>query len=199
MGRIRIAILLVLFVGLSLYTFVSLYSLLRAEYEIVSYPSYIRDGDTFEIPNYPAIRLADINCPERDEAGGSTATQTLTELIWGEQVYIDVDDVYRTGPYGRLICVVYVDWNATHLLNVNLAMVELGQAYYSDYDNEWNPYAWSLYVEKLSDETLYQLLGYSAIFSLIVVLVGNYLFSVVLRRLRSGYQSSRDYMKRQLE
>jgi endonuclease YncB( thermonuclease family) len=59
------------------------------EYEIVSRPSYIRDGDTFEIPNYPAIRLADVNCPEADEYGGSEATYALTQLIGDRTVYLD--------------------------------------------------------------------------------------------------------------
>jgi hypothetical protein len=61
-------------------------------------------------------------------------------------VYIDVDDVYVTGPYGRYICLVYIDYNSTHLLNVNLAMVLNGKATITDYDNQWNPYTWTLHV-----------------------------------------------------
>ena len=140
MSKLRLGILILLFLTFTQYMFREAYPLMRVEYEIVSQPTYITDGDTFEIPNHPAIRLADVSCPETYQYGGPEATSTLTQLIWGETVYIDVDDVYVTGTYGRYICFVYVDHNSTHLLNVNLAMVLKGKATITDYDNQWNPY-----------------------------------------------------------
>ncbi|MCW4048826.1 MAG: thermonuclease family protein [Candidatus Bathyarchaeota archaeon] len=127
MSKTRFGVLILLFLLFTAEIYVQVYPSVRIEYEIVSQPSYIRDGDTFEIPNSPAIRLADVSCPETYEYGGSEATYALTQMIDGETVYIDVDDVYGTGPYGRYICLVYVDYNSTHFLNVNLAMVTLGK------------------------------------------------------------------------
>ncbi|MHA1409297.1 MAG: thermonuclease family protein [Candidatus Odinarchaeia archaeon] len=123
MNKIRFGVLTILFLVFTSSVFAASIRVFHVEYEIIAQPSHIRDGDTFEILNYPAIRLADVSCPETIEYGGSEATQTLTAIIWDKTIYVDVDDVYRTGPYGRLICLVYVDWNATHLLNVNTAMV----------------------------------------------------------------------------
>jgi len=150
------------------------YPLMRVEYEIVSQPTHIRDGDTFEIPNYPAIRLADVSCPETYQYGGPEATSVLTQLIWGETVYIDVDDVYVTGPYSRYICLVYIDYNSTHLLNVNLAMVLKGKATITDYDNQWNPYTWTLHVPKPTTQDITTLLAASAIISLVTVATLNW-------------------------
>ena len=144
MRKLRLSILILLFLMFTSSLYIGAIPSIIVEYEIVSRPSYIRDGDTFEIPNHPAIWLADVNCPEADEYGGTEATNALTRLIDDRTVYLDVDDKYGTGPYGRLICLVYVDYNSSHLLNVNMAMVELGEAYIIDYDNQWNPYAWDI-------------------------------------------------------
>ena len=140
MSKLRLGILILLFLTFTQYMFTEVLPMIRVEYEIVSKPTHIRDGDTFEIPDSPAIRLADVSCPETHQYGGPEATSALTQLIWGKIVYIDVDDIYVTGPYGRYICLVYVDHNSTHLLNVNLAMVLNGKATITDYDNQWNPY-----------------------------------------------------------
>ena len=179
MNKVKLGVLTILFLLFTSSLFVASIRVFRVEYEIIAQPSYIRDGDTFEIQNYPAIRLADVSCPETYEYGGSEATQTLTAIIWGKTVYIDVDDIYRTGPYGRLICLVYVDWNATHLLNVNTAMVLLNQATITDYDNEWNPYTWTQFAEKITTEDLTRFLGYSAVASFLIVLVFNWMLSKI--------------------
>jgi hypothetical protein len=63
-------------------------------------------------------------------------------------VYLDIDDLYRTGTYGRLICVAYVTYNSTHYVNVNKALLEGGYAEISNYNNEFSPYSWSLYIPK---------------------------------------------------
>jgi len=119
----------------------------KDEFDITAKPTYIRDGDTFEVSDN-VIRLADVSCPETYEVGGYDSTQALRYLIWDRTVYINIDDVYQTGPYGRLICLVYVSWNSTHYLNVNLALVLMGRATITNYDNEWNPRTWTLYVSK---------------------------------------------------
>jgi hypothetical protein len=57
-----------------------------------------------------------------------------------------VDDVHGTDRYGRWVCVVYVRHNATHLLNVNEALLERGVAVLDDFPNQFNPGDWTLYV-----------------------------------------------------
>ena len=67
-------------------------------------------------------------------------------------VFLDVDDVNMDGPYHRLICLVYVRYNETHLLNVNKWLVAHGLADIVDYPNEFDPTTWTLYVEAPEEE-----------------------------------------------
>lgn len=106
------------------------------------------DGDTFDTTTEGRIRLADVDAPERGESGYYTAKDRLDSFVNGKTVYLDIDDLYGTGPYDRLICVVYVIHNSTHLVNVNKALVLEGAVVIDNYDNEFNPYVWSLYVQR---------------------------------------------------
>lgn len=104
------------------------------------------DGDTFDSDPAGRIRLADIDAAESDEPGYAEARDYLSGLIEDRLVYLDVDDVYVTDPYNRIVAVVYVRHNATHLLNVNRALLDGGFAIVSDYANEFDPASWSPYV-----------------------------------------------------
>ena len=113
------------------------------------------DGDTFDISTGDRIRLADVDAPEYYESGYSEATDYLSSLIDGKTVYLDVDDVYTydySGKGDRLVCVAYVDYDSTHLMNVNKALLDEGYAVISDYYNEFSPYSWSLLVPKVTPE-----------------------------------------------
>lgn len=66
-------------------------------------------------------------------------------LIYNEIVYLDIDDIYGTDPYGRWVGVCYVRHNSTHVINVNKAMLLEGHAVIDNYYNEFNPYNWKLY------------------------------------------------------
>ncbi len=46
------------------------------------------------------------------------------------------------------MAVPYVDFNATHFLNVNEAMFQGGYVEKKDYSNEFSPYSWDLYEPK---------------------------------------------------
>lgn len=111
--------------------------------------SRVIDGDTFDTSSGDRIRLADIDAPEQGESGYKRATDFLTSLVYNKQVYLDIDDISRTDQYGRLVCVVYVDYNSTHLKNVNKALLVEGVTVIWDFNNnEFNPYSWTLYVPK---------------------------------------------------
>jgi len=117
-----------------------------AEIDAAALVYKVIDGDTFDAFPVGRVRLADVDTPERGEPGYDEAKEFLRLLTYGGRVYLDVDDYGVMDRYNRLVCVVYVRYNSSHLLNVNLALLIEGLAVISDYDNEFNPYAWTLYV-----------------------------------------------------
>jgi len=121
---------------------------MAGEFDAITVVSSITDGDTFETTSEGTVRLADIDAPEYYEYGYQDAKDFLVSLIYGKTVYLDIDDIYRTGTYGRLICVVYVEHNTTHYINVNKALLAGNYAVIANYDNEFNPSTWTLYVPK---------------------------------------------------
>lgn len=119
--------------------------------------SWIVDGDTFDI-NYVRYRLADIDAPESDEnyEAYQASKYYLLDLIHGKTVYLDIDNKYTYDDYGngeRFVCITYLDYNSTHYLNVNKAMTIANYAITKNYDNEFNPSSWILFVLKPSSTT----------------------------------------------
>lgn len=106
--------------------------------------TYIVDGDTVDVSSVGRIRLADIDAPDEGEAGKEAATNYISSLIYQKTVYIDIDDVYGTDVYGRIVAVLYVYYDANHVKNVNKAMLDSGYATIWDFDNEFDPYSWNL-------------------------------------------------------
>jgi endonuclease YncB( thermonuclease family) len=111
------------------------------------------DGDTFNLKSGDKIRLADIDAPDSNDPGYQRATDYLTDLFnqYGWYVFLDIDNITGTDAYGRLICVAFVNYNVTHYLNVNRAMIESRNAYIDNYpNNEFDPYSWKDLVAKNS-------------------------------------------------
>ncbi|MEM2107994.1 MAG: thermonuclease family protein [Candidatus Bathyarchaeia archaeon] len=148
----------------------------------------IIDGDTFDMVatngTQYRIRLADIDAPERDEAGYTEAKKYLEMLVYGKAVYLDVDDLYTWDNYGsgsRLVSVVYIDYNLTHYLNVNEALAKAGHAEKREYANEFNPYHWSLYTPKQENIGF----PYTSLLALIAIaLIAFSILHVILKFLR---------------
>ena len=141
------------FSAISLLLFLSAMSIIcvYGEVDKTSTVTRVIDGDTFDISTGERIRLADIDAPEYYESGYSQAKEYLSSLIDGKTVYLDVDDVYTydyNGKGDRLVCVAYVDYDSTHLMNVNKALSDEGHAVISNFNNEFNPYSWSLFIPK---------------------------------------------------
>ncbi|MFX1484605.1 MAG: thermonuclease family protein, partial [Promethearchaeota archaeon] len=90
----------------------------------------------------------DIDAPESGEPGYYDAKSCLFDLIYGKTVHLDIDDIYQTDPYGRLVCAVYVEYSPSEFKNVNKALLDEGVAIISNYYNEFNPYSWSLICPK---------------------------------------------------
>lgn len=104
------------------------------------------DGDTFDAFPVGRVRLADINAPESGEPSYAEARSFLSLMVYDKRVYLDVDDIYVMDRYNRIVCLVYVRYNSTHLINVNLALLIKGFAVINDYYNEFNPTTWILFV-----------------------------------------------------
>ena len=100
------------------------------------------DGDTFDVEGIGRIRLADVNTPEMDSKEGREAKEYVKGLCYHEKVYLDIDDLYVTGKYGRIIAVVYVPYNETHYVNLNQLLLQEGYAEARDYRNEFDPDDW---------------------------------------------------------
>lgn len=114
----------------------------------------VHDGDTFRLTTGETIRLADIDTPEKYENRYVEAKNFVTDLIEGEKVYLDIDDETGTDQYGRLICVVYYDYNSTKYGNLNKALLENDLAIINNYqNNEFNPDTWTITVDKLNMPT----------------------------------------------
>jgi len=98
-------------------------------------------GETFK------VRLADIDAPELNTPEGLAARSALSSLIDGKEVILDVDDLYIYDKYSRVVAVVYLQVEKSKFMNVNYWLVINNYAKISDYDNEFNPFTWTLYLE----------------------------------------------------
>jgi len=148
MVLVRAFIAVVVPIILLLSSFYYLPSVYSSPFEVDATASVYRvvDGDTFDAFPVGRVRLADVDAPEIGEAGYTEATNALKSLVLNKKVYLDVDDLNVMDRYNRIVCVVYVRNNSTHLMNVNYWLVTNGYAKISDYPNEFNPYTWTLYV-----------------------------------------------------
>ncbi len=98
------------------------------------------DGDTFETSEGYSIRLADIDAPEIWEPNFFQSFNYLESLIENKTVILDIDNETITDQYGRYVCLVYIEYNSSHCLNVNKALVEGGYARVDNYlNNEFEP------------------------------------------------------------
>ena len=159
------------------------------EIDEVGIVTRIVDGDTFDAAPVGRIRLADVNTPEVGRLGAREATDHLSSLIRNRRVYLDVDDLYGNDVYGRVVAVVYVRHNATHLLNVDEALLEAGLASVADFPNEFDPRTWNLYAGyPSSGGTLTKAIEESAMAVTAIIIVAMVVgFLVLLRRRRRAH------------
>ena len=80
---------------------VSVPARLHAEERLSARVSKITDGDTFTLSGTSRrIRIWGLDAPEKDETGGSLATDVLRDLISGKELDCLVRDIDR---YGRIV------------------------------------------------------------------------------------------------
>lgn len=150
------------------------------------------DGDTIVVDLRPAsrfsalageqrIRLADINAPELSTQEGRASAEALRGLLHGRIVYVDIDDKGVKDRHGRIVAIVFLKYNETHLLNVNKWLVENGYAQIWDHENEFDPRTWTLYVRvEGGSEDRQELLRYAAVVVAVILLA--LMAAVVARR-----------------
>jgi len=100
------------------------------------------DGDTFDVEGIGRIRLADVNTPEMDTEEGKEAKEYVKGICYQKKIYLDIDDLYITGKYGRIVAVVYIPYNETNYVNLNQLLLKEGYAEAKDYPNEFKPNDW---------------------------------------------------------
>ncbi len=77
---------------------------LAGEIDATTVVDWVIDGDAFDTTSGERVRLADIDAPESGEYGYYDAKDFLISLVHGKAVYLDIDDIYETDKYGRLVC-----------------------------------------------------------------------------------------------
>lgn len=125
MGLLRVSVLR----GLATFIFIPLllqsYTVAQAAQEIAGRVVAIADGDTLTVltntRQQVRIRLAEIDTPEAAQPYGSRARQELSELAFGREVHITVQDTDR---YGRTVGRVRADGQ-----DVNAEMLRRGAAW----------------------------------------------------------------------
>ena len=111
--------------------------------------SAVIDGSSFQLGSGEIIKLASIDSPSSGQAGYSESKNYLTTLIQGKTVYLDTGVATTTDQQGRLLCVVYLDYNSTHYENVNMAMIQNGYATPNNQiNNGFNVGTWTWFVLK---------------------------------------------------
>jgi Divergent InlB B-repeat domain len=147
MCRVSISLFIVFLLSL---TYVSaLFPTTNAiQIDLTGQVSSIYDGNTFTInQGGTIIRLADIDVPGVYQRGYDQAKSYLSDLISGKAVYLD-QSALAGGIDGRLICVVYIDYDSQNYLNVNKKVLESPYFTQVDNRNDFNPSTWTLLVPK---------------------------------------------------
>lgn len=117
------------------------------------------DGDTFKLydgKKEHTIRMLAIDAPEKDQAWGTGAKDTLERLISGKKVVVSH---IKRDIYHRDVGIVYAPISGAHLVkmeNINEMMVCLGMAWFykkycgtldfadeEDYARDWKLGIWS--------------------------------------------------------
>jgi endonuclease YncB( thermonuclease family) len=111
--------------------------------------SALIDGSSFQLGSGETIRLASIDTPNSGQPGFLESKNYLTTLIQGKTVYLDTGVAATTDQQGRLLSVVYIDYNLTHYENVNMAMIQNDYATPNNQNNNgFNIGTWTWFVLK---------------------------------------------------
>ena len=111
----------------------------------------VKDGVTVQLRDGRSLKLADLDLLEPGHEYYCKAKDYLEETLLGEKVFFDIDDVHKYDDEGEgdnLACIVYAEFNKTHLLNVNEFLLGSGYANRHDYYNEFCACSWPIYLRR---------------------------------------------------
>jgi endonuclease YncB( thermonuclease family) len=110
--------------------------------------SSVIDGSSFMLNTVETIKLAAIDTPLSGQNGFNESRNYLASLVERKTVYLTVDTVTITEA-GKLLCVAYLDYNSTHYININKAMIDNHYAIQNNTSNtKFNPAEWTFFVYK---------------------------------------------------
>ena len=113
------------------------------------YVAAVIDGGSFQLGSGGTLKLAAVDTPSSGQVGYSESKNYLTVLIQGKTVFLDTGVAATTDQQGRLMCIVYIDYNSTHHENINMAMIQNGYAVPNSTSNYgFNPGTWTWFVLK---------------------------------------------------
>lgn len=105
----------------------------------------VYDGVSFGLSSGATVRLVSVDTAGVGQPGYNEAKNYLGALVQGKMVYLDVADTTSIGGKVTLVCLVYIDHNATCYENVNMAMLVSNYAFpNSTFWGEYSPSSWSL-------------------------------------------------------
>jgi endonuclease YncB( thermonuclease family) len=119
--------------------------------EVYDNVTQVVDGDTIyvQIQGYDSrignisVRLADIDCPERNTDRGLAARQYAFQELSGSPVSLDLDDITGKDKYCRWVAVVFLQKQNGTLANFNRMLVDSGHACIWNFtNNEFDPANW---------------------------------------------------------
>jgi hypothetical protein len=79
------------------------------------------NGTHFTLNTGETVQLASIITPSMGQPGYESSTSYLTSLIQGQTVYLTIDTAL-SNP-NKLVCTAYLNYNASHYENINMAML----------------------------------------------------------------------------
>ena len=143
--------------------------------------TFVKDGITVQLKDGRSLKLADLDLPELNHENYGKAKDYLMETILGKKVFFDIDAVHlydNEGEGENLACIVYSEFNLTHLINVNKFLIDSDYAIEHNYYNEFCHCSWRAFLRRT---TLLELVSrYSLLISL-SALISFGLFEVIDR------------------
>ncbi len=78
-----------------------------------------------------------MDAPEQGERG--EAREYLTLVVVEKSIYLDIDEMNWSDVYGRVVSMVDVGFNTTHLIDVNVGLIAQHFGTVWDHRNKFDP------------------------------------------------------------
>ena len=141
-----ITIILLIFI-----TSICINSVNAHKYEKTGYVTKVIDGDTIKISGESrSIRLWGVDTPELKTSKGKEAKKSVSKLLLGKKVTLDIDNKKKYDKYGRILAKVYLNGMDVNkwLLNKKYARVMyIPPSEFKRYTGGLTPSQWKKYTK----------------------------------------------------